>query len=46
MVIREYKWEDLEALRKFFKMSLTELAEKLKTSRQTLYFGMFVPEAS
>lgn len=40
MVIREYKWEDLEELRKFFKMSLTELAEKLKTSRQTLYSAM------
>ena len=40
MAIREYKWEDLEALRKFFKMSLTELAEQLKTSRQTLYSAM------
>lgn len=40
MVIREYKWEDLEELRKFFKMSLTELAEKVKTSRQTLYSAM------
>ena len=40
MVTRQYKWEDLEELRKFFKMSLEDVAKEVKTTRQTLYSAM------
>ena len=40
MVTRQYKWEDLEELRKFFKMSLEDVAREVKTTRQTLYSAM------
>ena len=37
MELRTYKWEDLEKIRKFFKLSDTEFAKKIHTSRQRIY---------
>ena len=49
MELRTYKWEDLEKIRKFFKITYAELAEKLHCSRQTLYAtsrGLYSEEAT